>query len=355
MADMFGSSSSMQILLKMLSDRNANYTTTSEDRKANSTLRITLKDLKALRGLAPSATYSTRNQRGKPRPSGICAMSKENATFLVALVLVVILQQSLGVSLVSADISRTIEFKTDYGTSTYTETITITDLTLAQWRNLPHPLAALKLSEGGFSLDFSHYVDTHSIEKIAADVASVAVGGQEDVADTVLSFVQNVGYVWNDYTVGNTLYPIETLAGGGVCDDLSVLYASMMVSLGFRVIFLFYPNVTDLGGSPVNHVNVGVYLTNPPSHTTSGQYNYMAYQGFDYYIAETTTDQYLVGDLPTQLSEMTSYIEAAPLPTTTMASSQSLPSQVGTLAAADLRFYSFGDSNPTASSKRNIL
>jgi hypothetical protein len=231
----------------------------------------------------------------------------------------------------ASDITRTITFKTGFGTSAYTETITITipAQSLQYWESLSHPDPVPQYSDGiqtqtviipslfglSYGLDFSQYVDTKSVSNIASAVASIAVLGEEDVADTVLSFVQNVGYLGNTYTYEHTLYPIETLATGGLCSDLSVLYATMMIALGFHVIFIYYPRVY-LGGSPIAHVDIGVHLTSPPQHTTYGNYTYYTIDGVDYYTAETTHSGWLVGDLPGSLKGRISYLEVAPAPTT---------------------------------------
>ena len=69
---MFGLSSNTQILLKMLSERNVSYTMTSVVRRANSTIRTTLRDLKVWRGFVPNVTYFTHKALGKRRPSSLC-------------------------------------------------------------------------------------------------------------------------------------------------------------------------------------------------------------------------------------------------------------------------------------------
>ena len=164
-------------------------------------------------------------------------------------------------------------------------------------------------------MNFSQYMTPDLMQYIAVDVASVAKFGEEDIADTVLSFVQNLGYVNNAYTFGNTLYAVEILATGGVCDDLSVLYASMMVSLGLKAILIWYPKQVDLGGSKVTHVNVGIHLSAPPEHATYGTYTYFTENGDNYYLAETTSDGWRVGDEPPILQNTSDYVEEAPLPT----------------------------------------
>jgi hypothetical protein len=229
--------------------------------------------------------------------------------------LIVAILFSIGGNIATAtsDITRTINFKTDFGAVPYTETLTIPAQTLSYYRSLSHPYALLQYPNGN-SMDYSQYMAPDIVQNIAIGVASVAKFGEEDIADTVLSFVQNVGYVSNAYTYGNTLYPIETLATGGVCDDLSVLYASMMVSLGFKAILIWYPKQIDLGGSKVTHVNVGVHLTVPPEHTTYGTYSYFTENGDNYYNAETTSDGWRVGDEPPILQNTLDNVEVAPMP-----------------------------------------
>lgn len=232
-----------------------------------------------------------------------------------------------------ADVSRTITFKTAFGTNTVSDTITIPQDSLNHWQSLTHPSAVAQYSSVQYSTDFSQFVDARSMQNIASGVASYAQFGEEDVADTVLSFVQGTGYVLTSYTVQYTLYPVETLAMGGVCDDLSVLYASMMIALGFHVIFLWYPHTTDLGGSPTSHVEVGVHLTAPPEHTMFGNHTYYTINGLDYYVAETTSTRWLVGDLPPSLKDKVSYPEVAPSPTTTYVVTTATRSQTLTFQA----------------------
>jgi hypothetical protein len=171
--------------------------------------------------------------------------------------------------------------------------------------------AVAKYQNGSVNMDLSQYIDTESVASISEYVASLATLGEEDVADGVLSYVQNVGYVADNYTIANTLYPVETLALSGVCDDLSVLYASMMVYVGFKVIFIWYPQSTD-AGTNVTHMNVGVHLTKAPEHITGNQVAYIVVDGVSYYIAETTKPGWRVGDLPQTLEVQSAYVEKAP-------------------------------------------
>jgi hypothetical protein len=220
---------------------------------------------------------------------------------------------------------------------------------LNYWASALHPAAVTEYSYNEYSTDFSHYVDTQSVQSMAEAISSKATYGEEDAADTVLSFVQNVGYVSNAYTIQYTLYPVETLATGGVCDDLSVLYASMMISLGYQVAFLYYPHTTDLGGSSTSHVEVAVHLTAPPEHTTEGNYTYYTLGGLDYYVAETTRPGWLVGDLPDSLEGKVSFQEVAPSLPTTFSDPIPIPSQFSSPNFVTERYTSYVTSVVTQS------
>lgn len=159
-------------------------------------------------------------------------------------------------------------------------------------------------------MQYSQYIETKSVEGISKDVASVAKFDEEDVAGTVLSFVQNLGYISNNYTIQYTLYPVETLILGGIYDDLSVLYASMMISLGFKLVFILYPQENPL------HVSTGVHLSNIPKHA-AGNYSSYTINGLDYYAAETARTGYQIGDIPKNLGGQRYYIEKATEPTRT--------------------------------------
>jgi hypothetical protein len=249
--------------------------------------------------------------------------------FVTIVLIFVILLSSLKQVQASAtsDVTRRISFLTAYGTRVYSELFTILADRLDYWRSMPHSAAVLYDSK--ISMNFSQFIDTSSVQGISKRIASVARLGEEDVADTILSFVQNLGYVQNDYTSGYTLYPLDTMAQGGVCDDLSIVYASMMMSLGFKVIFIRYPKVTDLGGSKITHLNVGVHLSSSPKHGTD-RYSYLTLDELDYYIAETTSAEWQVGDLPPSLTGQSYYLEKASEPTRSFYQTGVLAPSLGT-------------------------
>ena len=129
----------------------------------------------------------------------------------------------------------------------------------------------------------------------------------EDIADTVLNFVQDKGnftacihYVTEDEELPK--YPIETLAeGGGDCDDHSILYASMMKALGFQVALII--------SYEAGHMWTGVHLDSAPTHNSQNpSVWYVDHQSVRYYVAETTGWGWRVGDLPSGLQGKSCYI-----------------------------------------------
>lgn len=141
--------------------------------------------------------------------------TKSLLAFLVIVIICVALLNQFEATAASS-ITRTIHFTTDYGTTPYSEQVTIPSETLAHWQSTFHPPALAMYPNGSYTMNYSHYLDIVSVGNISKSVASVAMLGEEDVADTVLSFVHNVGYNSTSYSLSNTLYPVETLAEGGV-------------------------------------------------------------------------------------------------------------------------------------------
>ena len=154
-----------------------------------------------------------------------------------------------------------------------------------------HPYAIIE-HNNNYEFHFSKYVAPESLGNLPDLIASYTNGGEEEVANAVLNFVQNIDYVSDEYQVENTLYPIETLVLGGCCDDLSILYATLMYVLDYDLVFLNFPDQ--------HHLCVGVHLSHKPTHTIAG-ISYWLYEGKEYYYAETTSVGWRVGELSKDL------------------------------------------------------
>jgi hypothetical protein len=146
-----------------------------------------------------------------------------------------------------------------------------------------------------------------SIKNIAELINESCVLGEEDVADSVLNFVQDKGnftaclhYISEGQEYPK--YPIETLTeGGGDCDDHAILYASLMKALGFQVALIV--------SYEAGHMWCGVHLSSAPAFNSQGPtYWYVDYQSVRYYMAETTSWGWRVGDLPPGLQGVTIYV-----------------------------------------------
>ncbi|MBN1160214.1 MAG: hypothetical protein JXA43_03215 [Candidatus Diapherotrites archaeon] len=157
------------------------------------------------------------------------------------------------------------------------------------------------------SKDYNDYV-TYEDEQIIYDVSFIRgnmLSGsytQEDLANTILAYVHSIPY---ESDLDNyTKYPIETYAeGSGDCEDLSMLYASLLKAAGFDVA------VIQLGDI---HVGVGVVLNLPPSVDNPV---YFEAGGKIYYYAETTGTEFPtipatweIGEMPSELMSLTAKI-----------------------------------------------
>ena len=111
----------------------------------------------------------------------------------------------------------------------------------------------------------------------------------QDRVDFVLSFVQSLPYTLDDVTTGYDefrRYAIETLVeGGGDCEDMTILVASILRGLGESVALIFTPG----------HIALGV-----SGNFTGSRFSY---QGMEYYYCETTGTGWTVGVLPASVGK----------------------------------------------------
>lgn len=189
-----------------------------------------------------------------------------------------------------------IEYEYNFGANTRTIKAQIPDYIYLEYKfDYSHD------PPGAFSNDWRNFVTYNDpyIESIADTITS-GISGQENIADTVLHFVQDHGefepcihYVSE---IGEfPKYPIETLVEScGDCEDQSILYASLMKSLGYNVVLL----LNTIG----THMMVGIHLDSQPTHNSQNPLAYyINFYGKKYYFAETTAEGWRVGDLPPEL------------------------------------------------------
>jgi len=130
------------------------------------------------------------------------------------------------------------------------------------------------------------------VEELADDLFAGAATDTQRV-NNILKFVQYLPYICDSAGDGYIRSPIETLIeGGGDCEDTSVLAAKLMREAGpegYPVVLL---TVDTDGDDEVDHMMVGVAVEGGVGKT-------FAFQGRDYYVCETTSSSYAVGQLPT--------------------------------------------------------
>ena len=106
----------------------------------------------------------------------------------------------------------------------------------------------------------------------------------EQIANFVLSFVQCLPYAADDVSTGVDEFPryaIETLvAGGGDCEDTTILAGSIFLVLGYDLVAL----------NPEGHLALGIEGKFPGF--------YFEHNGKRYYYSETTGTGWKIGNLP---------------------------------------------------------
>ena len=140
--------------------------------------------------------------------------------------------------------------------------------------------------------------DDKVIEDFADKLSSLAKNEGYDsikTANFILRFVQsNIAYKSDEVSKKEVEYwrfPVETLVDKqGDCEDTSVLFASIMVALGYDTVLLYYILEDDIG-----HLAVGIHINGITG-------DYVVYNDDKkYFYCETTTAGINVGELPSDI------------------------------------------------------
>jgi hypothetical protein len=119
-----------------------------------------------------------------------------------------------------------------------------------------------------------------------------------DQVSFVLAFVQSLPYTSDAVTTQHDEYPrfpIETLVDdGGDCEDTSILFASLTLSMGYGTVYINPPDHYAVGilGNDLH----GTYWTYPEGSNKT------------YYYCETTGDGFKIGQLPDEFQGQSAYI-----------------------------------------------
>jgi len=140
---------------------------------------------------------------------------------------------------------------------------------------------------GYFTTTQDNYLQTLA-EKL--DCTATQLGySSTDEANFVLAFVQSIPYAFDNVSTGYQDYPrfpIETLVDDvGDCKSHSILFATLMLTLGYGTVFI----------NPPDHLAVGVRGNNL-------QGTYWTYNNETYYYCETTGVGFTMGELPQQFT-----------------------------------------------------
>ena len=139
--------------------------------------------------------------------------------------------------------------------------------------------------------------DEKVIKDFADKLSSYAKKESYDSVNTVnfiLRFVQKNIIYESDFVTKKLneywRFPVETLVDKqGDCEDTSVLFASIMKSLSYDTVLLFYILKEDTG-----HLAVGIHLDENLG-------DYIVYNGNRYYYCETTTLGNNIGKRPSDI------------------------------------------------------
>lgn len=93
--------------------------------------------------------------------------------------------------------------------------------------------------------------------------------------------------------------PAQTLVDSGDCKDKSILYASILKSLGYKVALLAF---SPPAGQSVGHMAVGIVFSDNQI-PLNGNISYYSDDGKKYYFAETTASNWHVGQISDQQME----------------------------------------------------
>lgn len=141
---------------------------------------------------------------------------------------------------------------------------------------------------------YSNFVTPTAVAPIAQgirELTSKDTYGDEEFANAVLAFVQQIPYVEIDIK-----YPIETIVDNkGDCDTVSLLAASILKAGDLDVVLLYYKDAA--------HMNIGIHLSNTPTSPWWTPPTSYEYNGKEYWVAECTPKaQWRVGDQPGSLA-----------------------------------------------------
>jgi len=198
------------------------------------------------------------------------------------------------------NLRKKVDFYVNNGLSSASYTISIPSSTLDYYNEQPHPHHDY-IDEYYVATIIESYCTPNN--NVIINIAQAIQGkctdqsDSEEMINALLSFTQAIGYKTEDTDLCK--YPLETIFNQGDCEDLSVLFGSLVVALGFDTIIIIIALYDETENEWGGHACIGVYLDFVPSaHTGSSFSYYFDIDSKEYWICETTSQGWMIGDLP---------------------------------------------------------
>jgi len=243
------------------------------------------------------------------RGNHVCAWWVANPTkrgLAVTSLVFIVLSAALGTVVLTNAATYQLEYRycTTYTDQTSIKTIrvTIPRSTYAAYKGYPHAISTGAVSEyeAFCNIDYMWY--------IAIQIKnSLGFGANDErVIAAILSFVQDkcdglggLHYQYDPSQMEYPKYPVETLVdGGGDCEDLSILFASLVESIGYQAVLIMIPDVS--------HMIAGIALSSAPAHNNGTVY-YLDVGSTRYYTCECTIYGWNVGVIDDNLASYICY------------------------------------------------
>ena len=197
---------------------------------------------------------------------------------------------------------KTVQYYVNNGSYSRSYTVSTTRSKLDYYKDQPHPSHSYIDPDYVASIIESYCTPYDELViEIAQSIRSQCVdpNDPEEVINGLLSFTQAIGYKSEIRDLAK--YPLETIFNQGDCEDMSVLFGSLVVSLGYDAIITIIELYDEGNAEWLGHACIGVYLdfiptahwSYPPSYYFNVSENYN-----EYWICETTYQGWMIGELP---------------------------------------------------------
>jgi hypothetical protein len=195
---------------------------------------------------------------------------------------------------------KSVQFYVNNGLVSTSYSVSTSREILDYYGNLPHPSHTNWDPDVTASIIESYCNSNDSrVVNIAQDIRSKCTNQNDDeeIINALLSFTQGIGYKGEITDLAQ--YSFETIFYQGDCEDLSILFGSLVVALGYDAIIVIINFYDESEGSWYGHACVGVYLNFTPTEHQSYPPSHNFYlNGKEYWICETTYQGWMVGELP---------------------------------------------------------